>query len=283
VASLLGSGRPVIFFAPPNPDGSEFAGVTWKGWRQAEDGASASVLEWEADADLLKNADSGEPLPVDQWTCSQHCTLDGTFRTMARLRGGWPLLVRVEQGAGPAYFCATRPHPACSNLADEGVVLYVMVHRALALGAEARGAARTLDAGTPEARDAAAWPAISEPMPGNPADTSWLQAAVRRESDMIVAVNRPVAEDDVGTIGGEDLQRLFRGLAFQQVRTQNDSGGSLARELWRGFVIAVALSLLVEAWLCLPETSGQVRLRDGSTPAASGAGGTARFGNGEPE
>ena len=60
-----------------------------------------------------------------------HCGLSGELTPLATLRGGATLLGRITTSAGGAYFCATTPAVGDSSLATNGVVLYVLVQRAL--------------------------------------------------------------------------------------------------------------------------------------------------------
>ena len=50
----------------------------------------------------------------------------------------------------------------------------------------------------------------------------------------------------------ERVAELFRGLSFARV---DDSAGSLAsliQEIWRAFLVAMLIALILEAVLCLP-------------------------------
>ena len=86
---------------------------------------------WRGDQDLLAATQSGGPLPVGQLQVRKYCGLSGELTALATLRGGATLLGRLTTSAGGAYFCATTPAVGDSSLATNGVVLYVLVQRAL--------------------------------------------------------------------------------------------------------------------------------------------------------
>src|SRR5206468_8037583 len=101
--------------------------------------------------DLLSRTQSGAALPVGRIQVRRHCGLSGEFTPLATLRGGAPLLARANSLRGGVVFCTTTPAPADSSLAADGVVLYVLVQRAMAGGAAALERTGQLAAGEPPA------------------------------------------------------------------------------------------------------------------------------------
>jgi hypothetical protein len=144
-----------------------------------------------------------------------------------------------------------------SSLATGGVVLYVLVQRALAAGAEVLGTTRQLVAGEPPAGDdpsrwtrvAGADEAVSSDFP--------LHRGVYRSGSRWLAVNRAAAEDSANVLDGPRVAGLFRGLEFSRVDDRAGNVGSLIQEIWRVFLIAMMVALVVEAGLCLPRPPGR--------------------------
>jgi hypothetical protein len=68
-----------------------------------------------------------------------------------------------------------------------------------------------------------------------------------------VAVNRPAAEDAARILPSDRVDGLFNGLSF--TRREGRAGGfdSLVQEIWRAFLISMALALIAEGLLCLPD------------------------------
>jgi hypothetical protein len=65
-------------------------------------------------------------------------------------------------------------------------------------------------------------------------------------------VNRPGSEDLAPVLADGKLEDLFRGLDFARVDDQAGSRGGLIEEIWRMFLMAMMVAMVVEAGLCLP-------------------------------
>lgn len=257
VRSFVERGGRVVFFPPKNPDDGEFLGVRWTSWA-AEKGEIA-VENWRGDQGLLAHTQSGDPLPVGRLQVKKHCGLQGPaeLTPLATLRGGGPLLSRLETSRGAAYFCATTPAPEDSSLATGGVVFYVLVQRALAQGAVVLEQTRQLAAGEPPGPldNPASWKRLAGGDDAISTEFS-LHDGVYAADDRLEAVNRPEAEDAAAVLADRRVDALFQGLDFSRV---NDRAGNLAgliQEIWRLFLVAMMVSMLVEAGLCLPKRVG---------------------------
>jgi hypothetical protein len=131
--------------------------------------------------------------------------------------------------------------------------MFAMLHRALNDGA------RTL--GKAQQRVASATALGGDPSQWKPADPHEaavvsellpLRAGVLASGDRLVALNRPAAEDEAQRLSANDLNEIFAGLDFRVLTDSLEDGRSLTNEVWRTFLIAMALALLGEALLCLP-------------------------------
>ena len=80
-----------------------------------------------------------------------------------------------------------------------------------------------------------------------------LNAGAYQRGESLVAINRPLAEDLPATLSTSQVERLMGGIDFRHVEEQVGSGGQLASEIWRVFLLGMAGALIAEAWLCLPE------------------------------
>ncbi|MDA1180551.1 MAG: hypothetical protein O2931_17365, partial [Planctomycetota bacterium] len=249
---FVDDGGSVIFFPPHSDTPSAAFGLEWQGWQTAPKGAV--VETWRSDADLLARTQSGAALPVGTLRIDRFCQLTGESTELARLSGAKPLLVRVPTAKGAVYACSTTPDPQDSSLASDGVVFYVMLQRALDEGSRRLASARQIDAGTP-------WPASTQTwrrLAGESAAISTEyphHTGVYGTGDRMVAVNRSQREDDTETVKDEQLAGLFRGLDFVRVDERSGQATSLVQEIWRIFLVAMLVSLFVEAVLCLPRLS----------------------------
>ena len=250
IEAFVDRGGQVIFFPPRVDTGKPFAGVRWQAWTEKPD--EIGVENWRSDEDLLAHTQSGAALPVGQLAIRKYAGIDGEYTTLASLRGGEPLLVRAPSTRGGVYFCATTPAAGDSSLASQGVVLYVLVQRALAAGAAVLSNTRQLDAGEATESESAAWQRVIGDELALSTEYAF-QRGVYVSGDRLIAVNRPAEEDQTRLVGDARVADLFHGLDFVRVDEQAGSLGSLIREIWRLFLFSMIGALIVEAALCLPK------------------------------
>ena len=251
VQSFVDRGGRVIFFPPKGPSGGTFLGVRWDDW--AEDVKGVPVDSWRGDQDLLAQTQSGSPLPVGQLEVRRYCRLEREESTaLATLKGGAPLLARVATNRGGVYFCSTTANEGDSSLASGGVVFYVLVQRALADGAGVLESTRALSAGDPTGDDPKLWKRLAG-LDGVLSTDYASQPGVYASGDRLLAVNRPAAEDLATVLTAPRVAALFKGLDFTRVDDSADNASSLIQEIWRLFLIAMMVAMVVEAGLCLPK------------------------------
>jgi hypothetical protein len=246
-------GGRAIFFPPKAPDDADFLGVRWTTWTDQK--GEIAVENWRGDQGLLAHTQSGAPLPVGQLQVKRHCGLAGPseLTPLATLRGGDPLLSRIEMGRGAAYFCTSTPAPEDSSLSTSGVVFYVLVQRALAEGAVLLERARQLPAGPSSSTldDPTDWKRVAGGDEGISTEPT-LHDGVYESGERLVGVNRPDTEDRASVLADQRVDELFRGLDFSRVDDRAGNLGGLIQEIWRLFLVAMIVSMLVEAGLCLP-------------------------------
>ena len=245
-------GGQVVFLPPRNPSGDDFLGIRWNEWVSSND--NIPLETWRSDGDLLSRTLNGTALPVGQLEIHQYCGLSGEHTPLAILKGGATLLARVPTKRGGVYFWATTPAPRDSSLATGGVVLYAFVQRAISAGAVVLGKSRQLDAGDSQGETPSTWNPITEGDQGISTEAMY-HRGVYGASDRLLAVNRPVNEDDARVLNETRLAELFRGLNFVRVDDQAGSLSSLIQEIWRVFLITMLISLILEAVLCLPKVA----------------------------
>jgi Aerotolerance regulator N-terminal len=252
VQAFVDRGGSAIFFPAHVPGAGEMFGIRWTSW--VDQKAEAPVENWRGDEDLLAHTASGQPLPVGQLQIRKNCGLSGEVTPLATLRGGAPLLARVTTSRGAAYFCATTPAPADSSLATNGVVFYVLVQRALALGAAALGNTRQLTAGESPPDDATMWQRLAGAHDALSTDFPF-HRGIYRDGERLLAVNRAAAEASARVLADRRVADLFKGLDFARVDDKAGSIGSLIQEIWRLFLVAMMVAMVAEAALCLPKVA----------------------------
>lgn len=246
-------GRPVFFFPPIQPTNTSWAGFRWVRWQDQSDAEPLQMQTWRSDSGLLQSTRGGASLPVGKLQVYRYCTIEGDGQALATLSNGETFLRRGSLGNGSFYFCATLPRATESSLLRDGVTFYVMLHRALEMGAATRSKVKQLDAGSPEAHRVADWKLLSEPPARSLSSDRSLFAAVFQYEDELAALNRPLQEDRHERIDQEQAEALFEGLNVRIVEEEIGSASALASEVWRAFVFLMAVALIVEAVLCLPD------------------------------
>ena len=257
VEQFVARGGTVMFFPTQQVGTESLFGVHYQGWAEQQNGpekASLTVESWRGDSDLLGNTQSGASLPVGKLVVNGLATISGETPPLATPAAGKPLLVRARTNRGGAYFWATTPRLQDSSLASEGIVLYVAVQRAADRGAAALGGVREMMAGTANPEESMAWQRVIGSEEGLSTEQSLL-AGIYYVDDRLLAVNRVLEEDGVTVVNDETLAGLFQGLNFDRVETSGGKLGGLVQEIWRLFLIAMMVSMLVESVLCLPKTS----------------------------
>jgi hypothetical protein len=164
------------------------------------------------------------------------------------------LVGRVTTNRGGAYFCATTPALSDSSLASNGVVLYVIVQRALAAGAEALGNTRSLIAGKAASENSSNWKVEASSDPGYSTEYPFHRGVYTTE-DKLLVVNRDEAEDQAPVLADGRVAELFKGLDFARVDDSAGNLNSLIQEIWRLFLTAMMVAMVVEAGLCLPKVN----------------------------
>ncbi len=132
-----------------------------------------------------------------------------------------------------------------------GVVFYVMVQRAMAAGAAVLDSTRQLLAGEATADNPSQWKRLGGDEDAISTDFP-LHRGVYASGNRLLAVNRPPAEDHAPILADRRLADLFKGLDFARVDDQAGNTASFMQEVWRMFLMAMMIAMVVEAGLCLP-------------------------------
>jgi hypothetical protein len=256
LANHVSTGRSVLFL-PPTTGTSDhaFLGLRWRDWKNVPKSENTAAIGWwRASDDLLANTRGGTALPVGELEVLRHCKIEGDSTALARLSTGDTLLARASLDQTNAWFCGTLPGSNQSSLARDGVVLYVMLQRALAEGAKTLGNAQQREASALAISGTESWKAIKEGGAVSP-----LLSSVLTTGDRLLAINRPAREDSTVLVSDEALKELFAGLQFHRVDDSVEDQSSLANEIWRTFLLLMALALIGEAILCLPSRRDAVK------------------------
>ena len=261
VNRFVARGGQVIFLPPESPTTTAFNGMAWQTW--AEHSPPLRPTSWRADEGLLAATLTGAALPVGELELRRTCGIAGDGTPLAVLLDGRPLLVRAAGDRGGASFLATTPAVSDSDLAANGVVLYAVVQRAIDAGLETVGNARQVDAGamvlgggdaggrrSSQQRSQEDWRQIAGPPSAS--TEAGFHAGVYASRGKLLAVNRPAAEDAAEVVDDRQIETLFQGLSFSRFEQKAGGLGAIVEEVWRLFLVALLVALVVEGLLCLP-------------------------------
>ena len=250
---FVAAGRTILFLPPDSPDRNAIFGMSWGVWAEGTKDKPLTTDWWRNDDDLLENTRDGAALPVGTLEIARACSIAGDGIPLARMAGHGPLLMRAVQQSGSVYFLGTSPAPGISSLARDGVVMFAMLERALNRGGATLGKAQQRYASaTVLGSDPSKWhPVGLKDETIVPANLP-LRAGVFSSGDRLIALNRPPGEDQPETLTPTAVNDLFAGLDFSVVNDTLEDGRSLTNEVWRTFLILVALALIGEAILCMP-------------------------------
>ena len=266
VSRFVARGGQVIFLPPESPTTTAFNGMAWQTW--TEHSPPLRPSSWRADEGLLAATLTGAALPVGELELRRTCGIAGDGTPLAVLPDGRPLLVRAAGDRGGASFLATTPAVSDSDLAANGVVLYAVVQRAIDAGLETVGNARQIDAGSmvlggtdaggqrssqqrsSQQRSQEDWRQIAGPPSAS--TEAGFHAGVYASRGKLLAVNRPAAEDAAEVVDDRQIETLFQGLSFSRFEQKAGGLGAIVEEVWRLFLVALLVALVVEGLLCLP-------------------------------
>ena len=253
ISHFVNTGRVAMFFPPgPGGAGEQLFDSQWGNWHSADSDTVSKLAWWRGDADLLAHVESGDALPLNELRTYRYRTLQGPGTPLARFDDDAPLLTRVVTDHGAVYFCSTLPTAQFSSLERDGIVFYVMLQRALTEGSLALAMASQRDAGLDVLADREQWTSVAPEDDTASLSEIGLHAGVYQDETHWVAVNRSQAEDSATTASVEAVDALFDGLSYRRIDVDVGDTSALASELWRIFLIAMALALIVEAVLSLP-------------------------------
>ncbi len=254
VQRFLTSGGQVLFLPPGAPSDRAFLDLKWADPTEAPSGKFFILKDWNHNDGPLRDGIEGSPIAANRLKAIRRQIPLGDAAPLARWEDSEPAFARHIVDRGTAWWLGSIPDYTWSNLGDADVLLPV-VQRILSAGAERFDASYLSSVGSDISQLLAGETRTrlddhGTPQPANAA----YEAGVFRLGDRLLAVNRPPLEDNPEILSREILDSLLAGTHYtllDQAGQANDP--SLARDVWRAFLVAVLFFLIAEALLCLPK------------------------------
>ena len=249
--AFLKAGGQIVCLPAAEPSTEIFLGMKWEPVADAERGKFFILQNWNKTDGPLRDGIDGTPLPAERLRAIKRAIPAGDSAPLARWEDGEPFITRKIVDRGTLWFLGSLPDYTWSNLGDADVLLPA-TQRILALGAdrfdssylaEINTAPATLAPGETRARE------DDFSQKNTPHD-----AGVFRLGERLLAVNRPLAEDDLQVATKDNLDAMLAGTDYRLLDQVGQSADpSLSTDMWRAFLLAVLFFLISEALLCLPK------------------------------
>ncbi len=266
IDAYVRAGGVVVFFPPGEensaPGGKGLYGLEWGPPVSAQSGSPFRITAWDQMEGPLANADSGSPLPVASLAVMKRqvpfpsAQATGNWIPLATYGDGMPFIARMPVGDGFAFVCTSLPHPDWSTLA-EGAVLLPMIQRMVQEGGTRLALQSMATCGTWNPSDPdAVWQGLD-----HEGDFRW-NAGIYSQGSRLIALNRPVHEDDPECLSPRDLRKLMQATDYRvfEEAHQHTSGDSRG-EIWPYLLLASVLCMILESGLLLSERLAPGRSR----------------------
>ena len=249
--AFLKAGGQIVCLPAAEPSSETFLGMKWEPVAEAPRGKFFILQDWNKTDGPLRDGIDGTPLPAERLRAIKRAIPAGDSAPLARWEDGEPFITRKIVDRGTLWFLGSLPDYTWSNLGDADVLLPA-TQRILALGADRFDSSYLAEINTE--------PATLAPGETRARVDDFSQentphdAGVFRLGERLVAVNRPLAEDDLQIATKDNLDAMLAGTDYRLLDQVGQSADpSLSTDMWRAFLLAVLFFLISEALLCLPK------------------------------
>ena len=256
--SFLTAGGQIVCLPGAEPSSESFLGMKWEPVASAETGKFFILQDWEKSDGPLRDGIDGTPIPAERLRAIKRAIPTGDAAALARWEDGEPFLTRKIVDRGTLWFLGSIPDYTWSNLGDADVLLPA-IQRILALGADRFDSSYLAEIDT---EPAALAPGETRARVDDfSQENSPHDAGVFRLGERLVAVNRPLAEDDLQVATKDNLDAMLEGTDYRLLDQVGQAADpSLSTDMWRAFLLAVLFFLISEALLCLPKKQKEENL-----------------------
>ncbi len=245
--AFVQSGGALVFLPTGKADAGQFASQGWGAVEKAAENQSYTVARWEEKEGPLAKTEEGFSLPLNTAAITQRQLITGTAPALATFADSGALLTRQTLGRGHVYFLASLPLREWSTLGN-GPVLVPVMQRLLQTGSRRLTQASLMQCGDLSAVDQALpW----QPVEGGGTNPQ-IESGIYRAGERLAALNRASGEDSTEVATREEVNGALSGINLQWFEETGQNSDRMQGEVWRLFVTAMLLFLLVESFLVLP-------------------------------
>ena len=261
------SGGHVMFFPNGKKTTSPFMDFSWSGPQESPKGQFFILKDWSRVDGLMRDGVDGTSIAGKKLLAIRRQMPVGDLTPMARWEDGEPMMTRRIIDRGTAWMVGSIPDYKWSNLGD-GDILLPAVQRVIAQGADRFDRSYLTPVGSESSMVTRleSWSRVDTYEDAMPVK-SLHKSGVYESGGQVLALNRPADEDSIEVLTRDELNLALNDTSytlFDQAGKADE--GSLSKDVWRAFIIAVLLFFLAEALLCLPKKS-----RFDAMPARAGA------------
>jgi len=256
--AFVQSGGVLVFLPTGKADADQFASQGWGALEKAAEDQTFRVERWEEKEGPLAKTEEGFSLPLNLAAITQRQRINGNAPALATFTDSGSLLTRQTLGRGHVYFLASLPMREWSTLGN-GPVLVPVVQRLLQSGSRRLTQASLMQCGDLTAVDQALpW----QPVEGGGTNPQ-LETGIYRAGERLAALNRASGEDSAEVATREEVSKALAGVPLQWFEETGQNGDRMQGEVWRLFVTAMLIFLLVESFLVMPAKVTQTDVMTG--------------------
>ncbi|HON06486.1 MAG TPA: hypothetical protein PLW02_00130, partial [Verrucomicrobiota bacterium] len=236
------AGGVVIAFGSGGKSAS-LEGISLGNIEEADNEKPFKINNWYEKDGILARTEEGFSIPLNELFVYKRQPLSGG-NAIAYFEDGSAFITRKIIGRGQLVVCATTAEPDWSSLRD-GTVLVPLIQRLFNAGARRITQSDMLVCGENSLNNSMQIRAIE----GNDYK---INAGVYRVDGRLVAINHPPDEDIFEIVDETVARKLFSSVPVAYFEEKTAEGQGFQSEIWRTFLIAMVMFLIIESILVLP-------------------------------
>lgn len=255
VEDFVTAGGTLLLMPPARAAGAGQWG-DWLVWGAAETAKADQpfqVAQWERADGPFADADSGDPLSLDQLRVERRAAFSGKGTPLGFYGDGSPFAMRFQSGGGAIIALSTSPDPAWSNL-GMGEVAVPMMQRLMDEGAKRLAASRLAAVGTYQpaanAKDACLLPDPAD-RAGTGADPRTAAGVYQTEQGRL-CLNRPESEDEPQVLALDAAATVMKDVSVHAFSDAAGDSRAAHSEIWKSLLLIMLALLAFETGLLIP-------------------------------